>query len=39
MYRKTFTFEGKRYSVSAKTQEELYERVARKKLGLEQGYN
>ena len=39
MYRKTFTFEGKRYSVSGKTQEELYERVARKKLELEQGYN
>lgn len=39
MFRKTFTFEGKRYSVNGKTQEELYERVARKKMELEQGYN
>lgn len=34
MLRKTFTYEGKRYSVSAKTQEELYERVAAKKQAL-----
>lgn len=36
-YRKTFTYEGKRYDVTAKTQQELYEKIARKKLELEQG--
>lgn len=35
--RKTFTFEGKRYEVSAKTEAELYEKIARKKIELEQG--
>lgn len=34
MYRKTFTFEGKRYSVSGKTPERLEENLARKKLML-----
>ena len=35
--RKTFTFEGKRYDVTAKTETELYEKIARKKIELEQG--
>ena len=39
MYRKTFTFEGKRYDVTAKTEQELYEKIARKKIELEEGYN
>ena len=34
MYRKTFTFEGKRYSVSGKTEERLEENLARKKSSL-----
>lgn len=34
--RKTFTFEGKRYEVTAKTEAELYERIARKKIELEE---
>lgn len=37
MPRKTFTFEGRRYDVTAKTEAELYEKVAQKKLELEQG--
>ena len=37
MYRKTFTYEGKRYDITAKTQEQLYEKIARKKIELEQG--
>lgn len=35
--RKTFTFEGKRYSVSAKTSDELAARVAMKRRDLEEG--
>lgn len=37
MPRKTFTYEGKRYDITAKTEAELYEKIARKKLELEQG--
>lgn len=35
--RKTFTFEGKRYEVTAKTEAELYEKIARKKIELKEG--
>lgn len=36
-YSATFTFDGKRYRVRADSQQELYEKMARKKLDLEQG--
>ena len=36
-YVKWFTFDGVRYRVRADTQEELYEKLARRKLELEQG--
>lgn len=34
MYRKTFTYEGKRYDIKATTQEELFEKMAEKKQAL-----
>lgn len=37
-YRKTFTFGGKRYQVYADTQSELYSKLERKKIELEQGH-
>lgn len=37
MPRETFTFNGKRYDVTAKTEKELQRKIARKKLELEQG--
>lgn len=37
-YRKTFTFGGKRYQVYADTQPELYSKLERKKIELEQGH-
>lgn len=37
MPRKTFTFEGKRYDVTAKTEAELYAKIALKKRDLEEG--
>ena len=36
-YRKSFTFEGRRYDVYANTQRELYEKIALKKRDLEEG--
>ena len=37
MPRKTFTFEGRRYDITAKTEDELYEKIALKKLELKEG--
>lgn len=37
MPRKTFTYDGKRYDISAPTEAELYEKIAAKKLELKQG--
>ena len=37
MPRKTFTFEGKRYEVTAKTEAELYKKLALKKIELQEG--
>lgn len=37
MPRKTFTFNGKRYDITAPTEAELYEKVAKRKLELKQG--
>ena len=39
MITRTFTFEGKRYYVRAKTEEEAIAKVALKKHDLEQGVN
>lgn len=36
MFRKTFTFEGRRYDVTAKTEAELYEKIANKKRDLKE---
>lgn len=36
MPRKTFIYEGRRYDVRARTQEELYEKIAQKKLDLKE---
>jgi len=38
MYRKTFTFDGKRYDVRANTLEELVVKIAMKKRDLEEGH-
>lgn len=35
--KKTFTYEGKRYYVTAQTEDALYEKLVRKKMELEQG--
>ena len=37
MYRKTFTFEGKRYDVTAKTEQELYEKIFSNHTDLKNG--
>ena len=39
MFRRTFTFEGKRYYISGKTEEEVIEKMVRRKMELEEGRN